>query len=289
MTGKKSSLIVGGVVVIGIVLFMLVSAFTNSPLPIINTPPILTCAEQGLDTDPADPTQCIPAVATTTSTTTPPVPTPTRTPKPTTVGKFDTQLLLTTTESLTFSDGLTVTLATINDSRCKPDVQCIWAGELAPEFSVTGGAIGTDIQKIALGTVRNTSATVGAYTLTLVTATEDNTTITISKKAVSQNNGAVSGTVTIGPICPVERIDEPCVIPSEVYTSRNVIVYGPTEDVKISQTKLSADGTFNLSLSPGAYWLQIDPAGIGPGEKKPVTVSANKTSTVDFDIDTGIR
>jgi hypothetical protein len=30
--------------------------------------------------------------------------------------------------SRTYADGLTVTLDRIDDSRCKPGVQCIWAG-----------------------------------------------------------------------------------------------------------------------------------------------------------------
>lgn len=289
MTGKQSSIIVLGIIVSGIVLYWVVSAFTNSPLPTIDTPPVISCAEQGLDIDPADPTKCISPVATTTVTTTPTVPTPPPTPTPNTTGTFDTKLSLVPKQTLTFSDGLKVTLTTINDSRCKPDVQCIWAGELAPEFSVTGGKLGTSISTLNLGTVRSTTTTQGAYVFTLIEATETSVVLKVTVKQPAVTTGGVTGTVTIGPICPVVRIDQPCVIPPEVYTSRYVIVYGPTEDTQISKTKLNADGTFKLSLAPGTYWLQIDPAGIGPGEKKPVTVTANKTSTIDFDIDTGIR
>ncbi len=289
MTGKKSSIIVLGIIVSGIVLYALVSAFTNSPLPISDTPPVIACADQGLDTDPADPTKCISPVATTTGTTTPPVPTPPPTPTPSTSGTFDTKLSFIPKQTLTFSDGLKVTLTTINDSRCKPDVQCIWAGELAPEFSVEGGKLGTSVSTLNLGTVRSTTTTKGAYVFTLIEATETSVILNVTVKQPAVTTGGVTGTVTIGPICPVVRIDEPCVVPPEVYTSRSIIVYGPTEDIQISQTKLTADGTFKLSLTPGTYWLQIEPAGIGPGEKKPVTIVANKTSKVDFDIDTGIR
>lgn len=288
MTGKKSSSIVLGIIVSAISLYALVSAFTNSPLPIVDTPPVITCAEQGLDTDPADPTKCISPIATTTSTTTPPVPAPLPTPKPSTTGTFDTKLSFVPKQTLTFSDGLRVTLNTINDSRCKPDVQCIWAGELAPEFSVTDGKLGTSVSTLNLGTVRSTT-TQGVYVFTLIEATETSVVLKVAVKQQAATTGGVMGTVTIGPICPVERIDQPCVVPPEVYTSRSVIVYGPTEDAQISQTKLTAEGTFKLSLAPGTYWLQIDPAGIGPGEKKLVTVIADKISTVNFDIDTGIR
>lgn len=289
MTGKKSFIVVFGVVLIGIIIFAIVSAFTKSPLPSTETPPIITCAEQGLTIDPTDSTKCIISVATTTSTTTPPVPDPVPTPKPSSSVKFDTPLTLTTKQSLTFADGLKITLKVINDSRCPTDAQCIWAGELAPEFSVTGGSFETKVETVSLGTARTTLTTIGAYTFTLINATESTATITVSKKAVSQSKGRVTGTVTVGPICPVERVDEPCVIPPETYTSRNVVVYGPTEFIKISETPLRSDGTYTLSLAPGNYWLQIAPAGIGPGKKKPIVIEANKTVTLDFDIDSGIR
>lgn len=46
-------------------------------------------------------------------------------------------------ETATMTDGANVTLVQINDSRCKPDVQCIWAGELAAEvrYSDSSGVI----------------------------------------------------------------------------------------------------------------------------------------------------
>lgn len=289
MTGKKSFIVVFGVVLIGIIIFAIVSAFTKSPLPSTETPPIITCKEQGLVIDPTDSTKCIILVAMTTSTTTPSVTDPVRTPKPSSSVKFDTSLTFNTKQSLTFADGLKITLVAINDSRCPAGAQCIWAGELAPEFNVTGGSFGMKVETVSLGTVRNASTTIGAYTFTLIKATEGTATISVSKKLVSQSKGTVTGKVTIGPICPVERVDEPCVIPPETYTSRKVIVYGPTESVKVSETTLNPDGSYTLSLTPGNYWLQIAPAGIGPGEKKPVSIKANKTTTLDFNVDTGIR
>ena len=39
----------------------------------------------------------------------------------------------------------------------------------------------------------------------------------------------------------------------------------------------------------GKYFVQISPAGIGAGEKKPAIVKSFETTVVDFDIDTGIR
>ena len=278
-----------GLTIIVVTSFVLISNFVVTPQTLTETPAITTCKEQGLITDPADSTKCIVATATTTGTTTPPVPAPIPTPKPSSAIKFDTPLTLSTKQSLTFADGLKITLNVINDSRCAVNVQCIWAGELAPEFIVTGGSFGTKVETVSLGTARTTSTTVGAYTFTLVNSTEKTATITVSKKSVSQSKGTVNGKVTVGPVCPVERVNEPCVIPPETYTSRKVVVYGPTESVKISETPLKSDGTYTLSLAPGNYWLQIAPAGIGPGEKKPIMIKTNVTTTLNFDIDSGIR
>ena len=100
--------------------------------------------------------------------------------------------------------------------------------------------------------------------------------------------GHVTGTVRIGPICPVEREGVPCEVPAEVYTSRNVVVYAKDGVTVLLKTPLTPKGTYDVALKAGTYWIQIEPAGIGPGEKKQVTIS-DGTVTLDFDIDTGIR
>jgi hypothetical protein len=68
-----------------------------------------------------------------------------------------------------------------------------------------------------------------------------------------------------------------------------VVVY-KSDGITVAQTgKIDANGNYKIPLPPGNYFVQISPAGIGPGEKKPVTIQSGQTSTVDFDIDTGIR
>ncbi|KKQ35409.1 MAG: hypothetical protein US50_C0015G0001, partial [Candidatus Nomurabacteria bacterium GW2011_GWB1_37_5] len=101
--------------------------------------------------------------------------------------------------------------------------------------------------------------------------------------------GYVSGHVTIGPFCPVEREGEPCDTPPEAYTSREVIIYENNGSTEKERVNLDQNGNYKITLGPGNYFAQIEPAGIGPGEKKPFTVTSFETTTVDFDIDTGIR
>lgn len=101
--------------------------------------------------------------------------------------------------------------------------------------------------------------------------------------------GYISGKVIIGPLCPVEAYDEPCEIPAETYTSRDVIVYESDKTTIMVKEALNADGTYKVSLGPGDYFVEISPTGIGQGELKPVHVTSFETTIVDFTIDTGIR
>jgi len=102
-------------------------------------------------------------------------------------------------------------------------------------------------------------------------------------------SGYVAGHVTIGPFCPVEREGETCEVPPEAYSSREVIVYESNGVTVKEKGKIDAEGNYKITLGPGNYFIQIEPAGIGPGEKKPVTVKSFETTTLNFDIDTGIR
>jgi hypothetical protein len=188
-----------------------------------------------------------------------------------------------------YVDGLVVTLAAIADSRCPADAQCIWAGELSPTLNVKGGGFGTTTVGVQLGTMQNRSVSTGGYRFALVETTETTAVIVVEKGVATVGHGYVSGTVTIGPICPVEREGIPCDIASEVYTSRNVVIYYADGTTILKRQALDNAGSYKLTLNPGTYFVQIEPAGIGPGEKKAVTVTLDKTQIVDFDIDTGIR
>ncbi|MFA5946811.1 MAG: TspO/MBR family protein [Patescibacteria group bacterium] len=62
---------------------------------------------------------------------------------------------------------LSLTLDRVNDSRCPADVQCIWQGELSPEFTAILDGVNSQVR---LGTVTVKNADVGPYHLTLVDA-----------------------------------------------------------------------------------------------------------------------
>lgn len=217
-----------------------------------------------------------------------PQPTPIST---TATSDFDRPLTYRIGETKTYTDGLTVTLKEINDSRCKEGVQCIWAGELSLLFFISD-ATTTSTSELRIGTVNNKIDTHDKHVFKLESATENTAQIIVSKNDTSfiiSNMGKVTGHVTIGPICPTESIERPCTVPSEVYTSRKAVIYAPKDQVILAESPLDKNGNYEIDMLPGIFRIQIQPAGIGPGEMKKVVVEASKTVTVDFDIDTGIR
>ncbi len=204
-------------------------------------------------------------------------------------GKQETFNLLSST---VFPDGLTILLSEINDSRCPPDVQCVWAGEISFGLTVSGGDFNLKQDFVRLGTVQTQTVLRNGYTFSLVDTTSDTATIVVTKKSTNDSNfqtGVVNGHITIGPFCPVERIDHPCTVPPEAYTSRSIIVY-ETDNLSIfKKVSLDTNGNYSLALPVGTYWLQVEPAGIGAGEKKKVVIGTNTINVIDFVIDTGIR
>lgn len=90
-------------------------------------------------------------------------------------------------DSVIFPDAGMLWLTAIEDSRCKPGVQCVWAGELAAIFSLGHAGIEPVVdQTIRLGTVNNKSVSTDKYVFTLESATETTATIIVAKTPTSQ-------------------------------------------------------------------------------------------------------
>jgi hypothetical protein len=106
--------------------------------------------------------------------------------------------------------------------------------------------------------------------------------------------GFLEGVISIGPICPVERIppDPACLPTSETYKAYPVSVFTADGKINITQLKPSLDGSYKSELPPGHYLVVLERAqnNIG-GTNLPVEVSItsfNKTM-LNINIDTGIR
>ena len=103
-------------------------------------------------------------------------------------------------------------------------------------------------------------------------------------------NGTLSGKVSIGPICPVEQIDNPCPTPPEAYASREFLV---NKDGKtVTSFYPDSNGDYSVSLAAGTYSVIPAKTGIGYASKDlpaNVTIKSGSTVTLHIDVDTGIR
>jgi hypothetical protein len=108
-----------------------------------------------------------------------------------------------------------------------------------------------------------------------------------------QQNGliksGIEGTVTLGPTCPVQRVDDPS-CDDQPYPG--VIHVSGTNATSVTIFQADSQGKFKIELEPGKY--TIDPQT--PMEKlfprpanQDVTVVAGAFTTVNIQYDSGIR
>ena len=102
--------------------------------------------------------------------------------------------------------------------------------------------------------------------------------------------GTITGTVSIGPLCPVE----PCnVTPDQLqtaYAARKILVFDQNR-VLVSTVSIGADGHYAVMVPAGKYTIELRPNGIDRSPDVPalVEVSAGGFTVQDIHIDTGIR
>ncbi len=95
----------------------------------------------------------------------------------------------------------------------------------------------------------------------------------------------IAGTVTIGPSCPVQRIDSPC--PDRPYAATITIWQ---EGRKTTETRSDASGHFVAELAPGTYRVVGESAGAFPrGVEVTATVERGRLTPVQLQYDSGIR
>lgn len=105
-------------------------------------------------------------------------------------------------------------------------------------------------------------------------------------------NGVFSGKISIGPICPVERIDVPCPVPPEAYAAREFLVLSGDQKQTIASFHADARGNYSVSLPSGTYVVVSAKTGIGYMSKdlpSTITIEAGQTTILNIGIDTGIR
>jgi hypothetical protein len=99
----------------------------------------------------------------------------------------------------------------------------------------------------------------------------------------------IAGLATAGPVCPVERPNDPACAPRPV-ADAEIVVQDPT-GAELARTRTNADGTFSLAVPAGDYVVVgLAAEGLmGVPDPHPVTVREGQVTTVDLAYDTGIR
>lgn len=113
-----------------------------------------------------------------------------------------------------------------------------------------------------------------------------------NKKALDP--GILEGKITIGPICPVERIppDPACQPTAETYKAYPVSIFTSDGSKKIAQLNPSLDGSYNVELPPGNFLVVLERSNTGIGGSNlpvEVSISSEDKTILDINIDTGIR
>lgn len=100
--------------------------------------------------------------------------------------------------------------------------------------------------------------------------------------------GNLMATVIRSPTCPgAQEVGENCSAPMANETFN---ITGLSDNKIIQSVRTDKDGKFTVSLPVGKYQLQSRSSGIGGNIDNPnFTITANQTTTQQFDIDTGIR
>jgi hypothetical protein len=103
--------------------------------------------------------------------------------------------------------------------------------------------------------------------------------------------GTLSGTVTIGPNCPVESTAGPCPPPPGAYAARKVLVESADASKLLFTVDIDEHGFFRIDLVPGVYTIDLKKNGIDRSGDVPakVTITAGVATVLNINIDTGIR
>lgn len=198
------------------------------------------------------------------------------------------------------TDGVHLTpLEVVSDSRCPIDVQCIQAGTVSVRTRIE---VGTNSETVILTLAKATTFVGKNITLTSATPAKSSKQTILPAdyrfefkvaNAPTAGVGLLAGTMTIGPVCPVEQINNPCRPTPEMFAARKISVFASDRKTLITTITPGSDGTFSSSLPAGTYYLRMQSAqsGIGSVKGLPATIIIKNgtTTRITVDVDTGIR
>jgi hypothetical protein len=106
-------------------------------------------------------------------------------------------------------------------------------------------------------------------------------------------DGTLAGSITIGPLCPVEQSppDPNCQPTIETFKAWPIGVWNQDRSQRIAALTPDADGAFSQLLPEGTYVVDLkNHRALGGGDlPQTVTITSGKTTRLEISIDTGIR
>ncbi len=104
--------------------------------------------------------------------------------------------------------------------------------------------------------------------------------------------GILMGKVTVGPLTPVVRVDQPTPTPAPaVFTSRAINIINDETQAVVVKVNFKPDGTYYIELAPGRYRIELVKNGMDRAKELPkvFVLGRGQAVTLDIEIDTGIR
>lgn len=296
-------------VVLGVLAACAHDGVTSTPAPTVpvapRTPPPSPTPEQtaaALPSPPATPTAATPAATRPASTpTTAPTSTPTVASAPGKTAALGQRVTLSVGDEVGIEGTTWLVLfeAVVQDSRCPLDVVCIHAGSVTVAFAASDGHAslrapvtleGSAPARAALGELELSLHAVEPQPLaSRPTRPGDyRATISLDRPVASPRASGIDGLVTLGPLCPVMREDEPC--PDRPFEA--TLVIKGASGVEVARLRSDAAGRFAIDLPPGRYIIEPQRAGTSPlpmAGPLDVTVVEGRRVAVLIAYDSGIR
>jgi len=104
--------------------------------------------------------------------------------------------------------------------------------------------------------------------------------------------GLLEGQVKIGPLQPAMQVGEEAPTPApEVYAAREIVVYKQNGKTEFTRLGIDPTGYYEGELPVGVYVVDINRIGIDSADNLPkmIEIRAGTITTLDIEIDTGIR
>lgn len=206
-------------------------------------------------------------------------------------------LLIHLNESIVVNGVSLTPLAIIEDSRCPISARCIRAGTVRVRTALfyqekKSEAVLTLGEAYTLSDKEIMLSHVSEVPVVPKEKESFSYTFEFSVKNLSvTETGDLSGSMVIGPNCPVEMVDRPCVTSGEVYAAHKVYIQSTINKRLAITLTPNAEGKFHVSLPVGTYIVDVDHSKIGgvTGAPQTFVIKKGTESLISISIDTGIR